>query len=400
MGRGVALPILIAVLLAAGCRHVPPPAAATPAAPTEQIAKPRAVPADWRARAVEARRRGVEYLVRTQLKGGCWGHFASARPEETWLEDYMAFEAYWAATTSLCCMALQGPSRDDPEAWRALSRGIDYLLTAATPARTSGDVLYDNWGHLYVVYALSVLSRDERLADRRERMVKVALREIGRLAQQQGADGGWGYYDFGFGFRHPTGMETTSFMTAAIMVAFDEARRSGIGVPDALIHDGLIAVERFRLGNGAYQYGNMPLDPMSDFNMVKGSLGRSQPCNLALWRWKRVVTKEDLRRGIVNLFTQHFFIEIGRGRPIPHEAWYHTAGYYYLFGHYYAAKVLEELDPADRATWCPVLAQTLVEGQDPGGSWLDFPMYQFGQPYGTGFALMALEVCLESEEAK
>ncbi|MEK7867634.1 MAG: prenyltransferase/squalene oxidase repeat-containing protein [Planctomycetota bacterium] len=397
------LPMLV-LAVAAGCRQAPPP---KPAGAPPAVAQ---APADWREQARAAYERGVLYLVRTQNKDGSWGDFGSARPFETWLEDYMAFEAYYAATTALCVMALQEPlGTVDWETWgkywpgehlkiNPLVRGVDYLLQAKSSFRTSGDVLYDNWAHLYVTYALSILARDPRLTDRREKIVEVVKREIGRLAQQQGADGGWGYYDFGWAQRRPSGMESTSFMTAGVVVALDEARKSGIEFPERLVRDGLRVVERLRIGNGAYNYGNPPNDPVASFNDVKGSIGRSQVCNLALWRSGRVVTKDDLRRGLENLFKYHHFIEIGRGRPIPHEAWYSTAGYYYLFAHYYAAKVLDELDPEDRARWSPVLAKTLIDGQDPGGSWLDFPMYQFGQPYGTAFALLALEVCLEEEK--
>jgi len=411
--RVKALLTILVVVAAAGCRQAPSPKPANGPPPAALVPPAVQVPADWREQARAAHQRGVEYLVRTQNKDGSWGDFGSARPYETWLEDYMAFQAYYAATTALCVMALQSthvdfdieiagnagtPFVDPNPAWTAYVRGVDYLLHAKTSYRTSGDVLYDNWAHLYVTYALSILARDERLADRREKIVEVVQREIGRLVQQQGADGGWGYYDFGWAQRRPSGMESTSFTTAAIVVALGECRKSGIDFPERLVRDGLRVVERLRIGNGAYNYGNPPNDPLASFNDVKGSIGRSQVCNLALWRNGRVVTKDDLRRGIENLFKYHHFIEIGRGRPIPHEAWYSTAGYYYLFAHYYAAKVLVELDPEDRARWCPMLAKTLIDGQDPGGSWLDFPMYQFGQPYGTAFALLALEVCLEEEK--
>ena len=34
---------------------------------------------------------------------------------------------------------------------------------------------------------------------------------------------------------------------------------------------------------------------------------------------------------------------IGRKRPIPHESWFAVAGYFFYYGHYYAALCLEDL---------------------------------------------------------
>lgn len=382
---------LVSALLAlalTGC-HSPPRLSPT--------AQPRmTAEALWPA-AVEAQRRGVAFLVATQNKDGSWGSFESSRPDEDFFEEWASCDAFQDATSALCVMSLQGPSRADPAAWSALERGVDYLCRAPTTHRVSGEYLYDNWAHLFIVHAFSVLVRDPRFAARREDMVRKIGREIEVLEVEQSADGGWGYYDFDYGFERPAGDDSTCFMTAGVLIALDEAKRSGIDFPEHLVPHGLRTVERLRLGTGAYVYGNYAsLWPGDGFNRVKGSLGRSQPCNLALWRYGRVVKKADLRKGIENLFENHHFIEIGRGRPIPHEAWYSTAAYYYLFGHFYASKVLEELDPEDREKWGPVLAEIIVRDQNEDGSWIDYPMYRYDRPYGTAFALMILESCLAS----
>lgn len=384
--RLILLPALLA--LAGGCRSGP---ALSP------TARPTIAREDLRPSAVRARERGVAFLVGTQNPDGSWGSFESARPDEDIFEEWASCDAFQDATSALGVMALQGPSRRDPAAFAVLERGVDYLCRAPTTKRVSGEYLYDNWAHLYITHALSLVVRDPRFESRRGAIEGKLRREIEALEVRQGADGGWGYYDFDYGFERPAGDDSTCFMTAGVLLALDEAKRSGIPFPPHLVPHGLRTVERLRLGGGSYVYGNYAsLRPGSGFNQVKGSLGRSQPCNLALWRYGRGVKKEDLRKGIENLFRHHHFIEIGRGRPIPHEAWYSTAAYYYLFGHFYAAKVLEELDPADREKWCPILAGIIVRDQNEDGSWIDYPMYRFDRPYGTAFALMILESCLES----
>jgi len=402
-------PILVLLLAAAliGCRgktmtQTPAEPLRAPAgaaqAPGDDDASPRSgqlPPPAAQADIEAARRRGIEWLVKNQNKDGTWGSIDESRPYQIWLGTLSSLRAFQDATASLCVMALVENSKGDPAAFAAAERGLDHLLKSEPVARATGDALYDQWTHAYMVHAMAVAARDERLASRRAGIVKLALREIGILETQQSADGGWGYYDFGWTLRHPAGAESTSFLTAAVLVALDEAKKSGIEFPSRMIRDGLRCVERLRKGDGSYIYGNYALMyPVVGFNEVKGSLGRSQPCNVALFRNGRVVTKDDLRRGIENLMKHHQFIEMGQGRPYPHESWYSTAGYYYLFGHFYAALALQELDDPDRATWNPVLGAILLRSQHSDGSWFDYPLYGFYQAYGTAFGVLTLQRCL------
>ncbi|MGH7297847.1 MAG: hypothetical protein ACRELB_23105, partial [Polyangiaceae bacterium] len=315
-------------------------------------------------------------------------------PDELLTGTRASFPAWQEATTALCALALQGPARADPGARTALWRAIDQLLAAPPVERATGDVFYDTWTHVYLIQALATLSRDARFAPRRDAMSAVVRREIAILAAHQGADGGFGYYDFGYALKTPSGNESTSFLTAAAVLALDTAVDAGFAVDGRMIDDALACLARLRLPSGAYIYGTYAqMVPNALFNWVKGSLGRSQPCNLALWHHRRVVSEKDLQAGLDALERQHKFIAIGQGRPIPHEAWYFTAGYYYLFGHYYAARVAATIGGKTRSDFARWLGATLVDCQDDDGSWLDFPMYGYGRAYGTAFALLAMETC-------
>ena len=86
-------------------------------------------------------------------------------------------------------------------------------------------------------------------------------------------------------------------------------------------------------------------------------------------------------------------LDIGRKRPIPHEAWFSVAGYFYYFGHYYAARCIDVLPAARRARHQDQLAHVLLGLQEKDGSWWDFPLYNYHQQYGTGFAIMSLVRC-------
>jgi multidrug resistance efflux pump len=368
-------------------RDATPPAGAKPKGPLV-----RASPA-------EAFERGLRYLVSHQNADGSWGSFESSRPDEIMTGTIASFPAWQEATTALCALALLAPSRSDPAARAALERALDQLVAAPPTARATGDVFYDTWTHVYLVEALSACARDERLAGKRAAIAAVVEREIGILRSRQGADGGFGYYDFGYALTTPSGHESTSFLTAAAVLALDAAADAGFRVDQAMVDDALGCIARLRLPSGAYVYGTYAQqNPNALYNWVKGSLGRSQPCNLALWRHEKGVSEKDLAAGLEALEKEHKFIAIGQGRPIPHEAWYYTAGYYYLFGHYYAARVAHALGGEVQAEFARWLGRTLVDCQGDDGAWLDFPMYGYGRAYGTAYALLAMEACGAQEQ--
>ena len=85
---------------------------------------------------------------------------------------------------------------------------------------------------------------------------------------------------------------------------------------------------------------------------------------------------------------------MARMRPIPHEAWYANAGYFYFFGHYYAAEAIELLPEAEREARHARLRPHIVKTQRKDGSFCDF----LGQGYlvvaGTAYASLALQLGL------
>jgi hypothetical protein len=51
------------------------------------------------------------------------------------------------------------------------------------------------------------------------------------------------------------------------------------------------------------------------------------------------------------------------------------------------------LPAADRPQYQQHLARTLLNVQEKDGSWWDYPLYDYHQPYGTAFALLSLKQC-------
>ena len=148
----------------------------------------------------------------------------------------------------------------------------------------------------------------------------------------------------------------------------------------------------------SYIYGEyLRYQPRRPINRPGGSLGRSQACNLAMRLWgDKTVTDEVLKTWLDRLFARNGWLDIGRKRPIPHEAWFGVAGYFFYYGHYYAALCIEQLPADERAHFQDHLAAILLKLQEKDGSWWDYPLYNYHQQYGTALTLMALERCLKT----
>ena len=67
-----------------------------------------------------------------------------------------------------------------------------------------------------------------------------------------------------------------------------------------------------------------------------------------------------------------------------------TSGYYYYFGHYYAARLIDRL--SEKADYREQLQSVILPHQEPDGSWWDYRMWDYGKPYGTAFAVLALRL--------
>jgi hypothetical protein len=155
------------------------------------------------------------------------------------------------------------------------------------------------------------------------------------------------------------------------------------------------ATQRQHKPDGSYLYGEyLKWQPQHPVNQPGGSLGRSQCCNLALRLWKdEKITDEVIATWLDRLFARNGWLDMGRKRPIPHESHFAVAGYFFYYGHYYAAQCIELLPPERRAGYQDQLARVILPLQEEDGSWWDFPLYNYHQPYGTAFALMTLQRC-------
>jgi hypothetical protein len=369
---------------------------AAPLSLAESGPKPKPVPRPDPKQIEAAIRRGVAFLLKTQNANGSWGSERSSRPSEIYAPVPGAHQSFRAAVTSLCVSALCEVG-GGPEVDRAIDRAETFLMEALPKVRrNSEDALYNNWTHAYSIDALvHLLHRHAKDADRCKRLRTLIEQQIGMLNRYECLSGGWAYYDdFDFQTQRPNG-STISFVTATVLTALDEARKEGIAVPQKMVDRGMASILRQRKPDFSYDYGEyLKYVPMLPVNRPGGSLGRSQSCNLAMRLWgDKKVTDAIMETWLDRLFARELWLDIGRKRPVPHESWFQVAGYFFYYGHYYAARCIEILPAAERPDRQDHLAQVLLHLQQPDGTWWDFPFYNYHQAYGTAFALMSLERC-------
>jgi hypothetical protein len=370
------------------------PAQLAPAA-TEATLHPKPAPQPDPEAINQALRRGVAFLVGNQNKDGSWGSFTLKGGVAIYAPIPGSEYAFRSATTALCVSALIETGGDGAEVKKAIERGEAWLMLHLPKVRRPDtDTLYNIWSHMYGIQALVRMHQRLPDHDRRTKIEGLIKGQIDLLIRYESVDKGWGYYDMRGGTQRPA-TDSTPFCTAAALVAFREAKDIGVDVPDKLIQGCVKSIQRQRLSDFSYLYGEyMKYRPRHPINRPGGSLGRSQACNLALRLWHdEKITDQVIKTWLDRLIVRNGWLDMGRKKPIPHESFFAVAGYFFYFGHYYAGLSIRELPATDRPFYQDHLATILLRLQSKDGSWWDYPLYNYHQQYGTAFALMTLNCC-------
>ncbi len=302
--------------------------------------------------------RGIYFLQGNQNKNGSWGSPRNTKGLNIYAPTFQSHYAFRLAVTALCTSAM-------------IEAGGDHPRARALEAKEVGKV---------------------------KRIEAVIQQQFDRLDRYESVDGGWGYYDFRLGTKKPAS-SSISFVNATVLVAFHEAKAAGIEPPKHLVKRALAALKRQHLPDGSFLYGEyLQYKPRQGINRPAGSLGRSQAGNIALRLWgDKKITDQVIVTWLDRLFARNEWLGIGRKRPVPHEAWFQIAGYFYYYGHYYAGLLLEHVPEKDRPRLQDHLASTLMKLQEKEGDWWDYPLYDYHRQYGTAMAVMALQRCLRKE---
>ena len=346
-----------------------------------------------------ALQRGVAFLLQRQNRDGSWGSARNTKDLNIYAPVPGAHLGFRAAVTSLCVSALieVGDAGNDHEAvQKALERGEAWLIVNLPKVRrATPDAIYNVWSHAYGIQALvRMLRRHEGDAVRCQQIKALIREQMGFLERYESVDGGWSYYDFDAHTQKPNS-SSTSFVSATVLVAFYEAKQVGVEPPERIVQRAVASIKRQQKPDFTYLYA-APWwwRPVYPINRPGGSLGRSQACNLALRLWgDERITDDVLKTWLNRLAARNLWLDIGRKRPVPHESWFQVAGYFFYYGHYYAALCIEQLKAEERAPFQAHLAYILLRLQEKDGSWWDYPLYDYHQQYGTALALMSLKRC-------
>ncbi|MDA1267168.1 MAG: hypothetical protein O2816_18970 [Planctomycetota bacterium] len=343
--------------------------------------------------------RGVGYLLNTMNEDGSW----STKAPDCILELGFALETYYSwqvAAQALGCMALAAvPATDERQA--ALERGVRFLCETRLPRRGADWDIDGVWTALYGYVGCVELLGDEQLQaeELQALLTKRAKEFLGELRRHQALSGGWAYYDDPPYDVIPTW--ATSFCTALVLPALLEGQRRGLGVEQKMIDRAVRYVRQCALPNGAYTYDLTPVPRISGvehINKVEGSLGRIQVCNWGLAAaGVEQVTSDVVREGLEAFFDHHGFLDHVRTRPIPHEGFHANAGYFYFFGHYYAAKAIDVLPEAEREGYHARLRPHLCKTQWKSGGASDFLDSGYMVTASTSYLILSLQAGLPAD---
>ena len=345
-------------------------------------------------------RKGIDFLVSDQNKNGSWGSARNTKGLNIYAPVPGAHDAFRAAITAMCVTALieTDAAKSDISAKESLAKGEKWLLeNLGSIRRANHDAIYNVWGHAYGISALVAMYKKEVSDNSRKLKIEDAIKhQIKMLQKYESVDGGWGYYDFRYQTKQPSS-SSISFTNSTALVALKAAQEIGINVPERLTKRAFDATKRQQKPDFSYAYGEyLKMRPMRGINLPGGSLGRSQACNIALRMWgDKKITDKVMDTWLDRLWARNGWLSIGRKRPIPHESWFGVAGYFYYYGHFYAALCIESLEDKKNANYHKgQLAAVILPLQEKEGSWWDYPFYSYHRPYGTAFALMTLSRCL------
>jgi hypothetical protein len=347
--------------------------------------------------------RGVDFLISSQNPNGSWGSPTLTKKLNIYAPLPGSHYAFRAGTSGLALSGLLDSGDKRQAAVAAIAKAGDWM-SAELPKLRRADTTttYNVWGHAYGLRALVRLHAHEKDQEKKDLWVRLAQEQIELANRYQEINGGWGYLDIhdGLTTQKPSG-NPTSFTTATVLLAMAEARDAmGLKLDDKNVRASLDSIHRQRTPDFSYTY-SLPhrYRPRLPINRPAGSLARSQTCNAAL----RVFGDETVTDEVIGTCAERFlnregWLSIGRKRPVPHESHFKISGYFYYYGMYYFTESVSLLPREKQAAYAKRLASILLERQEKDGSWWDYPLYSYHQPYGTGYALMALAWCRDVME--
>ncbi len=344
-------------------------------------------------RAVEARKDGLDFLVRSQNKDGTWG---SHDPQVASLKDFGfqtgnrgSNDGVRLACTAICAHALMETPNRTAEQQAALFKAQEALLDTAKFAYNKGES-FNIWGYCYKLDFLTRWLSHDDSKPFRDRIRTAAAICIEGLAKYQQHEGGWGYY------ASPMGdFDSMSFTTANMIICLKRAEDLGLPVKKGMVDDAARILQLMRVPDGSFVYSSAHRNRPSSMLKKLGAGSRTVVAALALHTVGRF-DRDDILTSFAVFKEGENYLEDGRKLIQPHTAVHQISGYFYFYGYNYAtelAMLLGKDYPQER--W-DRLAWTMIRTQEEDGSWWDTAAADYGNKWGTGFALLSLQRYLDT----
>ena len=346
-------------------------------------------------------RRGVDFLVGKQNPDGSWGGPTRTKGLNIYAPLPGAHHAFRAGASGLALAGLIDAADSRPEVAATIDKAAVWTAGNLPKLRRADQTTtYNAWGHAYGLRAITRLYQRETDAAKKTEWARLAQQQIELADRYEDVNGGWGYLDVfdDMTTQKPSGLPT-SFTTATMLLAMAEARDAmGVKLDEKTVKRSIAAINYQRTPDFSYTYSfSHRMHPRVEINRPAGSLSRSQVCNACLRIFgDAAVTDEVLTTWADRFLDREGFLSNVRKRPVPHEGAFKIAGYFYYYGVYYFTESVRLLPEESHAGYAKRLAAILIGHQEKDGSWWDYPLYDYHQPYGTGYALMALAWCRDA----
>jgi hypothetical protein len=347
--------------------------------------------------------RGVDFLIADQNANGSWGSATRTKDINIYAPLPGAHHAYRAGATGLALSGMIDAEDKRPDTIAAIQKcaawSAEHLPTLRRADQTT---TYNIWGHAYGLRSLVRLYERETDPEKKTLYKTLAQEQVTLVNRFEDINGGWGYLDVfdNFTSKKPTGI-TTSFSTATVLLAMLEGReKMGIKLNEKIINYSLDSIERQQFPDKSYAYSHLHIKrPRALINRPAGSLARSQACNAALRAFDREgITNEVIIEWADRFLAREGWLSIARKRPRPHDIHFQISGYFYYYGIFYFTESVRLLPSELQKPYAEKLAALILSKQEKDGSWWDYPLYDYHQPYGTGYSLMALAWCKQVME--
>ncbi len=260
---------------------------------------------------------------------------------------------------------------DDAKRHDAVRRAAGFVIASIEhPLMAHAfEARYDvrGWGYVYGLTFLVALRSEGAVPQDLAESASAALRFFidGLEATSIPGSGGWNY---AWPRRPDEPDPAAPFMTAPALLALLAAQAQGLDVSPAVLDAGITALDRSRIGTGAFAYRGSEPDAVRD--AVPGSAARMAVGEVALFAAGR--SSVDRLRGAVDAFIVHWkWLDDRRAKPGTHDGRYRIAPYYFYFGHLYAAQAVELLPEPERGEYRRRLRELILSTRGEDGSWND-----------------------------